>query len=92
MVQKKSVQRLIAKGSIANALFRMADGGDDAAAVSGFSKELKIRFERLCWLSFLVGIKKAKAGIAAGLPCAAVGLQNEVENYIVRNIRPFNCL
>ena len=36
----------------------MADGGDDAAAVSGFSKELKIRFERLCWLSFLVGIKR----------------------------------
>ena len=70
----------------------MADGGDDAAAVSGFSKELKIRFERLCWLSFLVGIKKAKVGIAAGLPCAAVGLQNEVENYIVRNVRSFNCL
>jgi hypothetical protein len=26
LVQKKSVQRLIAKGAIANALFRIADG------------------------------------------------------------------
>ena len=69
----------------------MTDGADNAAVV-GFSRELKIRFERLCWLSFLVGIKKVKVGIAAGLPCAGVGLQNEVENYIVRNVRPSNCL
>jgi hypothetical protein len=56
-MQKKSVQQLIAKGSSASALFRIADGW------------LLMCFP----LVFLVATKKQNVCIASGFSCTAMG-------------------
>ena len=57
-MQKKSVQQLIAKGSSASALFRVADGW------------LLMCF----LLVFLVATKQQNVRIASGFSCASLGL------------------